>query len=375
MPTFVEPGAYNVYVPGADTQATLAIIAFLKSPKKYRYNSYVAYRPATRMQGIYLVLDKDAGARHLTMNQYAWRDGANRPEGNNNALPFGSMPYRTERYNIPFTVGNLSREQASWELVAAHGAMAAMQWATGFTTEIMTLLENPANWGTHTADANDLNGGAGFWDESDTQLQAFQRTIYTAVEQVIKDTNAMVSSEDLRLILGVEAARKLRSSREMTDFIKGSPDAQRSIENADRSNPNAEFGLPKYLAGLELIVENAVRVTTPKGGNPTGRVFLKDPTSALIVAKQDALPGDQVSDQFSVPNFSTFQVFHYTGAGKGNNDDSKNGPSGLYTVQTFEDPINEKLAGHIVTNFDMKLVAPESGFLITNVINPENLAV
>lgn len=371
MPTMVEAGPTNTYMPGWDTNtdATGQIVHYMKDPKNFRFNEYCAFRPALRMAGIYYVLDKDQPARFVSKAEYAWPDGADRPSGNQNNLPFGTEKYMTERFNIPFVVGNLTRNQAPWDLVASQGASAAQQWATLFTADVVGVLEDANNWGTHTKSADQLNGGVGYWDTSDTTLNAIQNTIYAAVEQIMLDTNSLVTMDQLRMVIGVQAAKRMRTAREITDYVKGSPEALAQVRG-ELPNRNLEFGLPAKLFGMDLIVENAVRVTTRKGVT-ANRIFIKSGNSAVIMTKQDGLPGDMVSERFATPNWSTFQVMYYTGAGKGNKDDARDtGPSGLYTVQTFEDLENERLKGHIVTNFDQKLVAPESGYLITEILSP-----
>jgi acid phosphatase family membrane protein YuiD len=362
----VEPGATNTYVPSWD--ATGQIVAYVRNPKKFRINSYVAYRPANKMVGLYMVYDKDNPARVVSEEEFNWPDGAVRPEGNNNLDGFDLKEYRTFRKDIPFSVGNLTRQQATWDIVAAQAAGRMMQYMTLTTWNVVKFLETAANWpASHVATADALSGGFGFWDTSDTNLNAIQKTIYAAVEQIMLDTNAMVSMDELRMVIGVQAARKIRYAKEVLDYIKQSPMALAQVRG-ELPNQNVEFGLPAKLFGMDLIVENAVRVSSRKNAAGTStKAFIKDPNTAVILSKQDGLPGDQVGD-FPTPNFSTFQVFYYTGDGN-KNEEKSGGPSGLYTVETFEDTRNKRLDGHVVTNFGDKMVAGESGFLITNILS------
>lgn len=368
-----EPGPTNTYVPSLD--ATGQIIQFVRDPKRFRVNNYIAYRPAKQMVGLYMVYDRDNPARVVTEAEYQWADGEPRPDGYNNLDGFDLREYRTKRYDIPFTVGNLTREQASWDIVASQAAGRLMQYMTLQTWLITQTLENTANWtltsGNHFADCNTLNGGAGYWDTGDTASNPIQKTLYAALDAIMLDTNATVTMDDLRLIIGVRAARQMRTSREITDYIKQSPQALAQVRG-ELPNPNVEFGLPAKLFGFEVMVESAVRVSSRKtatGFNTGTRNYIKDPTSAIILSKQDGLPGDQVNATMPTPNFSTFQVFYYDGPNSQNNNSDADGPSGLYTVETFEDTRNKRLDGHVVTNFDRRLVAPESGYLITGILS------
>lgn len=369
-----EPGPTNTYVQSLD--ATGQIIAYVRDPKRFRINSYLAYRPAKQMVGLYCVLDRDNQARVVTEAEFAWADGQARPDGYNNLDAFDLREYRTKRFDIPFTVGNLTREQASWDIVASQAAGRMQQYMTLQTLLAIQTLETAGNWGANTNDANVLNDGAGFWDTSDTASNAIQKSIYAAIEAVMLATNGVVTMDELRLVIGVKAARRLRTAREITDYIKGSPQALAQVRG-ELPNPNVEFGLPAKLFGVELVVENAVRVTSRKttsGFNNGTRSFIKDPSSAVLMSKVDALPGDQVNATMPTPNFSTLQVFYYDGPNTQNNNSEAEGPSGLYTVETFEDTRNKRLDGHVVTNFDRRLVAPESGYLITNILSPAALA-
>src|SRR5262245_57125273 len=57
----VEPSPTNTYPPSWD--ATGQVITFIRNADKFPLNSYCTYRPATTMQGLYLYLDGDQGAR------------------------------------------------------------------------------------------------------------------------------------------------------------------------------------------------------------------------------------------------------------------------------------------------------------------------
>lgn len=357
-----EPSATNTYVPSFE--ATGQIVAFVRDPKKFKFNDYVQYRPATKMVGLYMVYDKDNPARVVTSQEFLWADGQVRPEGNNNLDTFDYKEYRTKRYDIPFTVGNLARNQAPWDLVAAQAAGRLQQYATLMTYEILQTLESTGNWGSNTDTATNLGGGK--WDAGSAANPYMQRGLYAGIEAVLKATNGMVTPDMLRLVIGPDAARKVRTSAEILDYVKSSPFAMAQIRG-ELDNPNVLYGLPSHLFGVELVIEDAVRVSSRKGAAATSRGFVKDGDKAILLTKDAGLPGDQVG-MMPTPNFSTFQVMYYVGDRAENTQDQGGGPSGLYTVQTFEDTRNERLDGHVVTNFAKVLAAPEAGYLFQDIL-------
>jgi hypothetical protein len=349
MPTYVEPSPTNTYPPSWD--AAGQVIAFIRDPNKFKINNYVQFRPASAMLGLYMVLDGDQGARVVEEAAFDWADGNERPKGHDQLAQFRMVPYRCQRKDYPYTVGNLTRKQCPWQLEAAQAALSMQQAMTLRTMRIVSLMENAANWGDNTADADTLNGGVGGWDTADTGNYAIRKTLNAAVLEINKATNGMITSKDLRLVLGADGAKAIGESKEMADYVKSSPSAEAALRG-EIFNPNLDYNLPPKLYGIEVVVEDTVRVSSRKGAATVTKEYVKSGDSAVLVSKVNGLPGDQVGP-YPVPNFSTVQVFHY---------------DGLLKVQSFEDAVNELLSGHVVENFTEVLAAPAAGYLITDIL-------
>lgn len=350
--TQVEPSPTNTYPPSWD--ATGQVIAFIRNPNAFRLNEYCKFRPATTMQGLYLYLDGNQGARVVSEAEFDWADGNERPKGHDQLAEFRFMPYICQRKDYPYTVGNLTRKQCPWQLEAAQAAMSMQIAMTLRTMRVMTLLETAANWGDMTDDANDINGGNGPWDGADTNNYAIRKTFNAVVLKVNESTNGMVKSSQLRCVIAPDTAKAMGESKEMADYVKNSYWARDTLEGKlAGSNPNLEYNLPPICYGVQIVVEDAVKVTSRKGAATVAKSRVKNANSAVFCSMVDGLPGDQVG-QFPVPNFSTFQVFHY---------------EGLLRVQSFEDTVNERLSGHVVENFTEAMVAPGAGFLVDNVLS------
>lgn len=350
--TQVEPSPTNTYPPSWD--ATGQLITFIRSPNSFKLNDYCKFRPATVMQGLFLYLDGDQGARVPSEAEFDWADGGKRPEGKDMLAQFRYEPYICQRKDYPYVIGNLTRKQCPWQLEAAQAAMAMQQAMTLRTMRIISLLENSANWESSYDDANDLNDGAGHWDAADTGNYAIRKTFNAVVLQINENTNGMVRSKQLRCVIAPDLAKSMGESKEMADYVKNSVWAKETLQGKlAGDNPNAEYNLPPIVYGVEIVVEDAVKVTSRKGATTVAKSRVKSPNSAVFCAVVDGLPGDQVGN-FPVPNFSTFQLFHY---------------DGLLKVVTFEDVEHERLKGHVVEIFTEKMVAPAAGFLVENVLS------
>jgi hypothetical protein len=350
--TQVEPGPTNTYPPSWD--ATGQIITFIRDPNMFALNDYCKFRPATAMQGLYLYLDGDQGARVTNDAQFDWADGAERPKGQDQLAQFRYVPYICQRKDYPWVLGNLTLEQCPWQLQAAQGALVMQQAMTLRTMRVVAMLESAANWGDNTDDANDLNDGAGTWDLADTGNYAIRKTFNGVVLAVNESTNGMVKSRQLRCVVGPDLAKAMGESKEMADYIKNTPYAYEALKGKlAADNPNTEYNLPPVVYGVQIVIEDAVKVTSPKGATTVSKGRVKDRNSAVFGSMIDGLPGDQVG-QFPTPNFSTFQIFHH---------------GGLLKSMTWNDVRNERVEGHVTETFVEAMVAPAAGYLVTNTLS------
>lgn len=351
----VEPGPTNTYPPSWDAAAQL--ILFIRNPANFALNEYCKFRQAATMQGLYLVIDGDQAARIASEAEFDWADGSRRPEGQDQLLQFRFEPYICQRKDYPYTVGNLTRRQCPWPLEAAQAAMVMQQAMTLRTMRVMTLLELNTNWVsgsvTHYADANDLNDGSGPYDTADTTNYAIRKATNEVVLRINRDTNAMVRGRQLRRVLAPDLAKAMGESKEMADYVKNSVWAKETLQGKlAGENPNAEYNLPPIVYGVQVVVEDAVKVTSRKGAT-LAKSRVKAAASEVFCAVIDGLPGDQVGP-VPVPNFSTFQIFHY---------------DGLLKMMTWDDVRNERMEGHCTEIFTEKMVAPQSGFLVENCLS------
>lgn len=350
----------NGFVPAPTGQ----VIAFVRDVKKFKINQYVQYIPTPKSVGVYAVLDRDHPVRIVSDADFAWADGDDRPMGKANVGRFQWAEFATQRRDYPFTLGWKAQEQAegSWKPFAYEAAAHASQAMTNRTQRVWTYLESTGNWGTHYADANTLNGGAGLWedasdDPNDPAYNAIRKTLLEAMRRIFLDTNSMVNWEDMRLVMNPDCAIAMASSAEFMNYLKQSPFAMAQVKG-DVPNINQTWGLPEKYCGLNLVVEDGTIVTErPKAsgteastsGTPAPRRFIKGKTSAAILSRPGGMDGD-----YGSPSWSTVQVYHY---------------NGLLQVEAFDDPENRRTKGHVSEDFKEVVPATQAGFLITNVVS------
>lgn len=340
----------NTFIPSFE--ATGQIIGYTRDPAEYRVNSYLQIIPVReKSEGFYLYLDPNAAARIGKPQDWIWPDNAEAPVGNENQFPFEFKPYKTERYSFPFALGNKAVAQASWDIVAHYAQAVSMQLMLQRTDMVASLLQTAGNWAGQTATAASLGAGAGLWATSsntpgDANYLNIKRTINKALIEISKATNGRVRAKDLRLIIGPDVANAMSLTGEIHDYVKSSPFALAQIRG-DSPNQNGEYALPSQLYSLELIVEDATKVTSKKNASTTTRSFLWSGSGAVIVARPGALVGVA-----GAPSFSTVQMFSYE----------------EMTVETKADTDNRRTQGRVVDDFDMRLTAPASGYLIQSVL-------
>lgn len=347
--------------------ATGQVVGFIRDPKKFKINRYVENVRSPAATASYLKLDRGGPARVVSDKSFAWQDGDKSPTGHHNLLTHRWVAFQTERRAYPFTLGNQAIKGAQkigkWDPVVAHSRMVANQAVINRTNRIITELQTAANWSTNTDTAANLGGG--YWDlasadENDAHFNNIFKSLMAAVEVIVKETNATVELDDLKLLLSPTVARKIAASGEVRAYMKGSPTAAIVLKGEGDWNPNERWGLPPRFHGIEIVVEDCVRVTNHPyaGGEDTTadtRTFVKDDDSAILVSRPGAIDGT-----FGTPAYSTIQCYWY----------SENGEDGgELEVETQVDSWNRLTEGRCVEQFAEELAAWPSGYRITDILS------
>lgn len=344
-PNQYYPGGSNTYIPS--WEATGLVIKYTRDPSYFRINKYTKELKVPRDNGYYLTLDGDQPYRVVSINDYLWEDTADAPGGRQERQAFGFQPYRTARYCFPFHLGRKSVVQAEWPILAEHAAMAACKAMTVRTLLSTTLATTAANWtGTWGTNTSAVTGVWSTSSETDLFIQTDINSAMIAVEQA---SGGIVTDEEaLTIIMNPVRARSIARAPEYRNYIKGSPDALAAI--TDQRNPNRRYGLAPYLYGLELVVENAVVVSTPKSGNVASppsqtRAYIWPNASVAITSR----PRGIVQSDEQTLDFSTFAFRFYE----------------QMTTEQKSDPDNRREVGRVVEDYVVIMQAPQTGYLFT----------
>lgn len=345
--------------------ATNWVINFSRKKEDFALPRYCQLVEAPAPAFFYHEVERDQMIRIGHPGEKAWADGAKRPFRSDNQLAFREQREVCVRYDYSTSVGNITLEmhQKNWQIKQQYLAMLTSQAMThrtynvwqGLGTGGWLGLDTTSMWpSTSVADVNTTNQGAGQWDMAsatpgDASYHAIRKSLLWCATQIFLNTNGRVKWDDLRLVIHPDTARAMSNTAEIREYYKygGSTTA----EAQDVKNYNEQYGLPKKLYGIEVVVEDSMMLTDKATAGPTSastnRQFIKDKTKATILSRQGALDG------VGGPSFSTFQLWWY---------------GEQMTVEEFSDPIDRLTRMHITDYYTPVAPALVSGFQITGVV-------
>jgi len=345
----VMPSPINVAVPNLEATNRL-IVDFGRNIREFPVLRYTQIVPVKKLTGLYLQMTVEEAGRILNsdLSDFVWPDGQDAPIGLDQTESFQFQTYQAVRYVYAAAVGDLTRDNADWDIVNQNAAIKARQAMTARTQKAAEAIFTAANYPSgHVIDVNATFGAK--WNAATTANLVIRKSLNSAVQAIINDTLGAVSAKDLVLVLGDTVAKAISESQEFADYLKGSPDALGALRYQFRDEdllPNS-FGLPKRLYGLEVVVDDTRKVTTKKkAAAPTITPVLPS-TMAAVVSRVGALEAPYSPVSFSTCGFFMFQEL---------------------AVETMYDQQNKRTLVRVIENYDSKLLAPASGVLLTNVL-------
>jgi hypothetical protein len=334
-------GGLNTFVPSTNALATGALqVEFTRAVNTFPITKYAQIVPTQQMTGYYLRLDSDDNVRVTDTNEFAWPLGNDRPVGKMNQHDFVS--FTCNRFAYPFYIPNETVKQAAWDVVAQHARAKAQLAMTARSMRTATALTTSATFnavGNYYADGTAISGGA--WTTSTTNI--IQKGIQVALQRISLATGGAVRGEtDIMLVISPTIANLLSQTEEVRNYVKNYPAALPFLQGADTF---AKYGLPPNLFGVQVVVDDSVKVTTRKGAASTTRSFVYG-NSAVFVSRPGGLVGVEGST-----SFSTVQIFAFEDM----------------TVENWDDPRDRRIEGRVIDNSVSEVVAPVSGVLVANV--------
>lgn len=338
-------GGPNTFVPSMEAGGQMQV-EFSRNPRAFALNRYVEVRPVKKMLGKYLRIDEAEGMRVASSQEYLWPLGADAPIGESQDHEF--FDYSCYRYSYAFNVPTEQAEQASWDIVAAHGRMAGQKAMTARTRLALAAATNTSNWptGNKAADLTALLGGTPAWDSTATDANNYiQQSILAVGTAVSLATGGVIGLGDLTLTINPNRAKLMAASQELRAYVKNHPLAINYLQGGGTFN---QWGLPPTLYGLkEVVVDATGYVSTRKGASTETKAFALGDNAALFTYRA----GPLVSPVGEAPTLSTLVCFAYED----------------FTVETKQDYDNRRTQGRVVDNIGFAVAAPLSGYLISDV--------
>lgn len=251
-----EPGPGNVYVPGSTERLH---VEFSRNPADYPINRYMQIIPTDKMRAFYAELDHEDAMRIVTINDTLWNDGQRRPSGP--ARPLKWKEYSCVRHSYSFGLGDLTVDQASYQIIASHAAVKAMKCMTERTVEATTTMTTAGNWpATNTfATLDALGVTSGSWVTSSV-TDLFIKKSFQAVQKLVgKLTAGVVKGHDLLCVINPETASKMANTAEVNAYMTGHEQAMHILEGRDRKFVDA-WGLPPIMYNIRFEVEDTPKI-------------------------------------------------------------------------------------------------------------------
>jgi len=343
------PASSNTYVKNHGATGYL-ITQYARNPKDFPFARYVQYKDVKQDTGYYLKMTAEQAGRLVggELSEFVWPDGADRPKNNNGTESFAWADYRTERYNFGFTVGDKARKQAGWKIEDTEAGNHAQQAMTGRTRQLHLALQNSSNWETgHRVDVATIDGVTGRWDQSTTQRLDIKKSINYAVNKIRMATlSAVKQKKDMRLVMSPRTAQAIGETQEMVNAFIQSIEARKHWEG--KYPDYSEYGIPNFLYGIEVVIEDTVMVTSRRGATTATRADVCADGEVYLVSR----PGGLVAKSNNGPSFSSLMCFTFEDM----------------TVEDRYDRDNRRYEGNVVFDSYQGIIAPASCFCFTNVM-------
>jgi hypothetical protein len=343
-------GGLDAYVPSTNAIVSGALqVEFTRAINTFAITQYAQIVPVSQMTGYYLRLNPDDNVRIKSNNEFNWPLGDSRPMGKENEHAF--VQFTTQRFAFPFFIPTETQKQAAWDIVAAHARSKAQLAMTARTSRAASVILNSSNEfadvGNYAATAGAGSGGPGqgSWYSGTEGNGYIQGTIQFVLRKIAQSTAGAVRPEDINMVLNPTTAYKMSQSPEIRSYVKNYPAALPFLQNSDIFS---KYGLPPYIFGVKLVVDDSVLVSTQKktGTRAETRTYAWGDDQVAFLSRPGGLVGVEGSTSFSTVQIMAFEDM---------------------TVENWTDPNNRRIEGRVIDNSVAAIVAPQSGYYIASV--------
>lgn len=331
----------------------MLIVGFSRNPAEFPIMDVVQLVPTERMSGYYLAFNPGEAARIITSNdaEHLWAPGDPRPTGVGNLNSFTNVSFMTQRRAYAWTTDWITEEQASWPIIAQQSQNVAQQAMTARTLLAVNALTS-TSWGnnyaaTATAIGTQSGGSAvtGPWNTSTSTQLFIRQSVWQMRKLINKATLGVVRPKDLIFWMSPDTATAIMSSGEMQDTLKQSPYAMPQLKGeGENIDP---WSILSVMYGSKMVIDDAVIVTTPKGATTQNNNYVIPYGAVFCLSRKGGIQGI-----YGAPSYSTLQMFYYKDE---------------MTSETFNDTVNRRYMGSVVSNYQMVVTSPYVGFYCANV--------
>lgn len=348
--TFHVPGGSNTFI--RDWNATGKLqYEFTRNPKSFPMNQWCAIKSVKKTAGYWKRIKSEVAARVVSKNDFAWARGADMPANPLQLESFAWAPYLTERLTYQFGLDYDAIDQAESDIVAEHARINAQTAMTVREYQLGTVATTAGNWTSISGQARTdtaTNLGGGQWKDSSATNQYILKTFNAVRISVNKATVGVIGSDKgLVCVVNPTGAKHIRESPEVIDFIKQQASSGEMLKGTAFFQ---KWGLPEYLYGVKMVVEDTVRISTRPGLTPTSGYILADTVAIFATVTEELGKGDgNLKAADASPIFDTFTLFVYEDM----------------TVESIDEPKHRRKMSRIVDDWDLQLTLPESGYYVT----------
>lgn len=347
------PGVANTVIPLFELSGNL-MVAYGRNQKDFAVNKYSRVTPVKSIVGNYLKFNPLDLARFPNLPSSpssaqgpAWPPGTPPQTGFTETYGFETTPFRTQRFQFPITLDKRAVDVASFPIMKTHTAVLgqrAMTHRAWRTCQTLALTSNYAS--SHVATASSLSG-TGFLDGGTTADPRIMTAFNAATRIIMQDTFGSIRYGQISALMNHNTALKLAKSREIREYVMQQEGAIKNVR-MDDANYNGVYGLPGVLYNVKIVVEDAFYNPYNRGNSAeTGSVVFPDNKIVLFVADGD-LEVPEGATSFCTCHSFVFEEFG---------------------LETKDDEWDRLVYMRGVMDYDVQIVAPPTGFVITEVFN------
>jgi len=308
-------------------------------------NKYSKVTPVKSRVGNYLRFNPKDLARLTTLPQKShWPLGTPSPTGTANTVGFETLPFRTDREAFPTTLDKTVVDVSSFPIMKTHTSALAQRAHSYLAYRVCAELANTANYdATHTATATALAGGSlAGGTTSDPRIKI---ALDSASRVIQADTFGAVNWTNLSILLNPMTAQRLGASREIREYVMQQQSSPEYLK-MNAGEARGIYGLPSVLYGYKVVVEDIFynaynRKNASEGATPV----MPDNTIVVFLNEGDL----EVPE--GATSYATCHRFAYE----------------EYTIETREDSWHRMVDLRVTMDFDVQIVAPPTGYVITAV--------